>query len=50
MFRNPGKIEDIRLQFFKSEWFEDKEVLDIGCNIGDIELFHHFLFEKLYDS
>ena len=33
-YRNPGNIEDLRLQFFKSTWFEDKDVLDIGCNIG----------------
>ena len=33
-YRNPGNIEDLRLQYFKNCWFEDKEVLDIGCNIG----------------
>lgn len=37
-YRNPGKIEDIRLQYFKSDWFEDKDVLDIGCNIGHITI------------
>jgi len=37
-YRNPGKIEDIRLQHFKSVWFEDKDVLDIGCNIGHITI------------
>jgi len=37
-YRNPGKIEDIRLQYFKSAWFEDKDVLDIGCNIGHITI------------
>ena len=33
-YRNPGNIEDLRLQYFKSVWFEEKEVLDIGCNVG----------------
>ena len=37
-YRNPGNIEDLRLQYFKSAWFEDKEVLDIGCNIGHITI------------
>ncbi len=37
-YRNPGNIEDLRLQYFKSVWFEDKEVLDIGCNIGHITI------------
>ena len=25
----------MRLKFFKRNWFEDKEILDIGCNIGE---------------
>ena len=37
-YRNPGNIEDLRLQYFKNSWFEDKEVLDIGCNIGHITI------------
>jgi len=37
-YRNPGKIEDGRLQYFKKAWFEDKDVLDIGCNIGHITI------------
>ena len=24
----------MRLKFFKRNWFEEKEILDIGCNIG----------------
>ena len=36
--RNPGQIEDGRLQYLKSHWFEEKEVLDIGCNIGHITI------------
>lgn len=35
-YRNPGSITDNRIQCFKSEWFEAKDVLDIGCNIGHI--------------
>ena len=34
--RGWGNIEDLRLQYFKNCWFEDKEVLDIGCNIGKV--------------
>jgi len=37
-YRNPGQIEDGRLQYLKSHWFEEKEVLDIGCNIGHITI------------
>ena len=37
-YRNPGNIEDLRLQYFKNTWFDDKEVLDIGCNIGHITI------------
>ena len=33
-----SEVEDDRLQCFMREWFEDKEVLDIGCNIGHITL------------
>lgn len=29
-------MSDERLKFFKSEWFKNKEVLDIGCNRGHI--------------
>ena len=25
----------MRLKFFKRSWFDDKEILDIGCNIGE---------------
>ena len=38
LLRNPGQIEDGRLQYLKSHWFEEKEVLDIGCNIGHITI------------
>ena len=29
-YRNPGNIEDMRLQHFKPAWFEDKEVKIVG--------------------
>lgn len=29
-------LEDERLKFFRKEWFEGKEALDIGCNRGHI--------------
>ena len=34
-YRNPGQQEDPRIKHFKAEWFEEKRVLDIGCNIGE---------------
>lgn len=37
-YRNPGAIEDIRIRVFKQEWFQGKEVLDIGCNVGHMTL------------
>ena len=37
-YRNPGQIEDGRLQYLRSHWFEEREVLDIGCNIGHITI------------
>lgn len=37
-YRNPNMEEDLRLQAFKKEWFEGKDVLDIGCNIGHVTL------------
>ena len=29
-----GQADDMRLKYFKDEWFNGKQVLDIGCNIG----------------
>lgn len=37
-YRNPDQTPDIRLEYLRREWFEGKEVLDIGCNIGHITL------------
>ena len=27
---------DPRLRFFNPNWFADKDVLDIGCNVGEV--------------
>lgn len=37
-YRNPSSESDHRLDSFKSEWFEGKSVLDIGCNVGHLTL------------
>ncbi len=37
-YRNPGAEDDFRLQGFQKEWFEGKDVLDIGCNVGHVTL------------
>lgn len=37
-YRNPSLEEDRRLKCFKKEWFEEKCVLDIGCNAGHLTL------------
>ncbi|KAI4895642.1 hypothetical protein NFI96_019657, partial [Prochilodus magdalenae] len=37
-YRNPGSTEDPRLRTLKPEWFEGKEVLDLGCNTGRLTL------------
>lgn len=37
-YRNPGAIEDVRFHVFKQEWFQGKEVLDLGCNTGHMTL------------
>ena len=37
-YRNPSLAYDHRLDSFKSEWFEGKSVLDIGCNVGHLTL------------
>uniref|UniRef100_A0ABM5EJL9 RNA methyltransferase n=1 Tax=Pogona vitticeps TaxID=103695 RepID=A0ABM5EJL9_9SAUR len=36
-YRNPD-CEDIRLRVMKPEWFQGKEVLDVGCNVGHLTL------------
>ena len=37
-YRNPGYERDNRMDSFDSEWFECKDVLDIGCNSGCLTL------------
>ncbi|XP_070582957.1 7SK snRNA methylphosphate capping enzyme [Erythrolamprus reginae] len=36
-YRNPD-CEDVRLRAMKPEWFQGREVLDIGCNVGHLTL------------
>ncbi|CAM4707535.1 7SK snRNA methylphosphate capping enzyme [Caretta caretta] len=36
-YRNPS-CEDARLRVMKPEWFQGKEVLDLGCNVGHLTL------------
>ncbi|KAJ7313278.1 hypothetical protein JRQ81_004563 [Phrynocephalus forsythii] len=36
-YRNPD-CEDVRLRVMKPEWFQGKEVLDVGCNVGHLTL------------
>ncbi|KAM9332136.1 7SK snRNA methylphosphate capping enzyme isoform 2-T3 [Pholidichthys leucotaenia] len=38
-YRNPGLSEDPRLRLFRPEWFEGKNVLDLGCNSGHVTLY-----------
>lgn len=37
-YRNPSQDKDPRLQSMRREWFEGKNVLDIGCNVGFLTL------------
>ncbi|XP_048372923.1 7SK snRNA methylphosphate capping enzyme [Sphaerodactylus townsendi] len=36
-YRNPD-CEDSRLRAMRPEWFQGKEVLDVGCNVGHLTL------------
>ncbi|TMS13740.1 7SK snRNA methylphosphate capping enzyme [Larimichthys crocea] len=38
-YRNPGASEDPRVRVLRPEWFEGKEVLDLGCNAGHLTLY-----------
>ncbi|XP_058484315.1 7SK snRNA methylphosphate capping enzyme-like [Solea solea] len=38
-YRNPGASEDSRVRLLRPEWFEGKEVLDLGCNSGHLTLY-----------
>lgn len=33
-YRNQNQNQDLRIALFKREWFLNKTVLDIGCNVG----------------
>lgn len=37
-YRNPHCSQDLRMKCFKKEWFEEKDVLDLGCNVGHVTL------------
>ncbi|KAK3706421.1 hypothetical protein QZH41_018635 [Actinostola sp. cb2023] len=36
--RENEEKEDLRLKSFSKDWFHGKDILDIGCNIGDITI------------
>ncbi|XP_035482410.1 7SK snRNA methylphosphate capping enzyme [Scophthalmus maximus] len=38
-YRNPGASEDPRVRVLRPEWFEGKDVLDLGCNSGHLTLY-----------
>lgn len=38
-YRNPGASEDPRVRVLHPEWFEGKDVLDLGCNAGHLTLY-----------
>lgn len=37
-YRKDANCIDLRINLFKNEFFENKDILDIGCNIGHITL------------
>ncbi|KAG8540030.1 hypothetical protein GDO81_019948 [Engystomops pustulosus] len=37
-YRNPSRTDDPRLRALRPEWFRNKAVLDIGCNVGHLTL------------
>lgn len=38
-YRNPSNSEDPRVRLLRREWFEGKDVLDLGCNSGHLTLY-----------
>lgn len=38
-YRNPSNSEDPRVRLLRREWFEGKDVLDLGCNAGHLTLY-----------
>ena len=43
-YRNPSMSEDERIDYLKKEWFDGKDCLDVGCNVGHLTLYiaRHF--------
>lgn len=37
-YRTMENDEDPRIELFRPEWFTDKDVLDIGCNVGQVTM------------
>lgn len=37
-YRNVGRIPDVRMSVMQADWFQGKEVLDIGCNVGRLTI------------
>jgi len=37
-YRNPNFDQDRRLKCLNQEWFDGKDALDIGCNVGHVTL------------
>ncbi|KAG9464027.1 hypothetical protein GDO78_020630 [Eleutherodactylus coqui] len=37
-YRNPSHSDDQRLRALRPEWFRNKAVLDVGCNVGHMTL------------
>lgn len=44
-YRAPTADDDHRLKYLKAEWFVGKEVLDIGCNVGQLTMALARLFQ-----
>ncbi|XP_038145024.1 7SK snRNA methylphosphate capping enzyme [Cyprinodon tularosa] len=38
-YRNPNCSEDPRIHVLRHEWFEGKDILDLGCNSGHLTLY-----------
>ena len=47
-YRNPNQEDDVRLKYFRREWFEGKDVLDIGCNVGQVTMVIGKFFNPRY--
>uniref|UniRef100_A0A1A7X6W7 RNA methyltransferase n=1 Tax=Iconisemion striatum TaxID=60296 RepID=A0A1A7X6W7_9TELE len=47
-YRNPGSSEDPRICVLRQEWFEGKDVLDVGCNSGHLTLYIAKMFQPAH--